>query len=50
MPDFMGMWNGSELLGVSLLGVPIEEYLWVISLTAGYSITMAYVFNIRMER
>jgi hypothetical protein len=49
MPDFMGMWNGTELVGRALWGVPIEEHLWVITLTAGYSTTMAYALDVQMD-
>jgi hypothetical protein len=45
MPGFMGMWNGNELIGPQFLGVPLEEYIWVMSLSVGFPITMAFSLN-----
>lgn len=49
MPGFMSMWNGTELTGWSLLGVPIEEYLWVLSFSTGFTLTMAFAFEVRFS-
>lgn len=45
MPGFMNMWNGTELTGAQFLGVPVEEYLWVLSFCTGFPITMAFALN-----
>jgi hypothetical protein len=45
MPGFMGMWDGSELIGPQLFSVPLEEYIWVMSLSVGFPITMAFSLN-----
>jgi hypothetical protein len=48
MPGFMDMWNGTELTGRQLLGVPVEEYLWVLSFCTGFPITMAFALDARV--
>lgn len=47
LPGFMGMWSGTELTGWNLLGVPIEEYVWVLSFCTGFPVTMAFAFDAR---
>lgn len=49
MPGFMDMWSGTELTGMKLLGVPVEEYLWVLSFAIGYPVTMAYALGARVQ-
>jgi len=48
MPGFMNMWNGTELTGAQFLGVPVEEYLWVLSFCTGFPITMAFALDARI--
>ena len=48
MPGFMDMWNGTQLTGAQLLGVPVEEYLWVLSFCTGFPITMAAALDLRV--
>jgi len=48
MPGFMNMWNGTELTGAQFLGVPVEEYLWVLSFCTGFPITMAFALDARV--
>jgi len=50
MPDFMQMWTGTELGGSLLLGVPLEEYVWVASFCVGYPVTMAFALDVRNTR
>lgn len=50
MPGFMDMWTGTELTGVHLLGVPLDEYLWVLSFCTGFPITMAFALEVRVTR
>ena len=47
-PVFMQMWNGTQLIDVRLLDVPIEEYLWVISFSACAPLVMAYILNLQV--
>jgi hypothetical protein len=49
MPGFMGMWNGSELTGAQFLGIPVDEYLWVLSFCTGFPITMAFALDARFN-
>jgi hypothetical protein len=49
MPGFMQMWNGTELTGTRLQGIPIEEYLWVMSFCVSFPITMAFALDIRLR-
>ena len=49
MPGFMDMWNGTELVNFRLLGVPAEEYLWVMSIGVGLPIIMAVSLNARID-
>ena|GEM_PF-4545006 len=46
MPGFMAMWSGRDLGGGKLLGVPVEEYLWVLSFCTAFPITMAYCMGL----
>jgi len=48
MPGFMNMWNGTELTGAQFLGVPVEEYLWVLSFCTGFPVTMAFALDARV--
>jgi hypothetical protein len=48
IPGFMDMWTGTELTGRQFLGVPMEEYLWVVSFCTGFPITMAFAFDVRL--
>lgn len=50
MPGFMDMWNGTELTGARFLGVPAEEYLWVLSFCTGLPVTMAFALDVRIGR
>jgi hypothetical protein len=47
MPGFMDMWSGTELAGGKVLGIPVEEYLWVLSFSTGFPITMAFALDAR---
>lgn len=49
MPGFMDMWTGTELIGIQILGMPLDEYLWVASFCAGFPIAMAFVLDVRMD-
>jgi hypothetical protein len=49
MPGFMDMWSGTELAGGKLLGIPAEEYLWVLSFCTGFPITMAFALEARFK-
>jgi hypothetical protein len=48
MPGFINMWTGTTLTGARFLGVPVEEYLWVVSFSIGFPITMAFVLDARV--
>jgi hypothetical protein len=50
MPGFMDMWTGSQLTGYIFWGVPIEEYVWVASFCAGFTITMAFALDARFTK
>jgi len=47
LPSFMDMWNGTELTGSQFLGVPVEEYIWVLSFCTGFPITMSFALDAR---
>lgn len=49
MPGFMDMWTGTDLGGSTLLGVPVEEWLWALSFCTGFSVTMAFVFDVKFD-
>jgi len=49
MPGFMDMWSGTELLGGKFLGIPVDEYIWVVSFCTGFPITMAFAFDARIR-
>jgi hypothetical protein len=44
-PDFLDMWRGSQIIHVGVYGVPIEEFLWVLSFSASFPIALAYGVN-----
>jgi hypothetical protein len=46
---FLDMWRGVELIPVRILGVPIEEILWVLSFGASFPIALAYAVDASIE-
>ncbi|MBZ0216088.1 MAG: lycopene cyclase domain-containing protein [Fimbriimonadaceae bacterium] len=44
---FYDMWNGPEILGPRILGLPIEEFLWACSL-GSFPLAMAYASNTKI--
>lgn len=48
MPNFMLMWDGSQIINATLMGVPFEEYLWVASIGIGFPLTIAFSLDARV--
>lgn len=46
LPYFNADWNHANLLGIDLLGMPIEEPLWALFYGAIWPVLMAYVLNV----
>lgn len=44
---FTGIWNGAQLSGLRLLGLPLEEYAFVYAFSAVYPLIIGYAFNAR---
>ncbi|HOV03850.1 MAG TPA: lycopene cyclase domain-containing protein [Kaistiaceae bacterium] len=45
-PAILDLWNGPEILGIRFFGLPIEEPLWMISLTMMYPAFVAYILGV----
>lgn len=48
MPNFMTMWDGTQIIDAALLSVPLEEYLWVASISVGFPLTVAFTLGARV--
>jgi len=49
LPGFFSTWNGSELWSLSLLGIPLEEILWVTTFSACWPLLISYVCDVRIQ-
>lgn len=47
-PGFFSLWNGTHLWGYRIGGLPIEEFLWVLTAAACWSVFMMFAVNIRI--
>jgi len=41
IPGFFSIWNGYVLSGIRLLGMPVEEVLWIVTFSGMWSSSMA---------
>ena len=47
-PDFSNQWNWGNLIGLTIVGVPIEESIWALVFAACWALGMGYAFEIRL--
>jgi hypothetical protein len=47
IPEFIQRWDGADLVGLRVFGLPLEEYLWVLSFTTSFPMAMAYLVDAR---
>ena len=47
-PGYLQQWNLSELCGLAVWGVPIEEVVWAAGFGACWPLGLAYLFGVRL--
>ena len=48
IPEFFTVWGGSTLWGPRIWGLPLDEFVWIISFAPHWSLLMAYSANTRL--
>lgn len=48
-PDIPALWSWDQLMGISFLRYPIEEFIWALLYGASWSITIAYVLDVQLK-
>lgn len=47
-PEFSGHWNGNNLFGIYILGLPLEEVIWGAAFGAVWPLIIAYLLDIHL--
>lgn len=50
LPDFFSIWNGPELWGVDIFGLPVEEFVFVVVFAAVYPLIVGTAFEAEIDR
>lgn len=45
-PEYLLLWNGIEIWGPKMFSVPIEDFIWVFTLSACYG---AFIYSVRLN-